>query len=167
MIRRGLLPLLLLAAAAPLAAQVRPVPGDGDPRLQVVEYKEGQIVLLEAIPGYQMMVELGSDEEIENVALGDAGAWQVTANHRGDRLFVKAVQAGVSTNLTVVTTARVYAMELAPLADPSLPMAYIVSFRFAGPAPAASATSVAPAIGQAAEAPSDPATFPATSAEAR
>ncbi|QAY79765.1 hypothetical protein ETR14_06805 [Sphingosinicella sp. BN140058] len=159
--------LLLLAAAAPLTAQVRPVPGDGDPRLQVVDYKEGQIVLLEAIPGYQMMVELGSDEEIENVALGDGGAWQVTANHRGDRLFVKAVQAGVSTNLTVVTTARVYAMELAPLADPSLPMAYIVSFRFAEAAPAASAANGAPAVGQAAQAAADTAALPASSAEAR
>ncbi|WP_158266523.1 TrbG/VirB9 family P-type conjugative transfer protein [Allosphingosinicella deserti] len=129
MIGRHLLPAVLLVAAAPLPAQVRPVPGAGDPRLQVVDYKEGEVVLLELAPGYQMMVELGPDEQIENVAVGDSAAFQVTANRRGDRLFVKALQSDVSTNLTVVTSARLYAMELAPLSDPAQPMAYVVRFR--------------------------------------
>ncbi len=56
-----------------------------------------------ARPGYQLAVEFGPDEQIENVAVGDSGAWQVTPNRRGDHLFVKPIQPGVSTNMTVVT----------------------------------------------------------------
>jgi type IV secretion system protein VirB9 len=129
---RWLVPLLLLLAAAPAAAQVRPQPlPDGDPHLQSVPYKEGQVVLLELAPGYQMSVELSSDEQIENVAVGDSNAWQVTANRRGDRLFIKALQ-GSPTNMTVITNARLYAFELAPLGGPAANMAYVVRFAYPG-----------------------------------
>jgi len=125
--------LLLLLAAAPAAAQVRPKPiPDGDPHLQSVRYAEGQVVQLELAPGYQLAVELGSDEQIENVAVGDANAWQVTANKRGDRLFIKAVQAGSPTNMTVITNARLYAFELTPLMGGSANMAYVVKFEYPG-----------------------------------
>lgn len=125
--------LLILAAAlvaAPAAAQVRPQPGDGDPRIQTVAYDASQVIQIQAAPGYQVTLEFGSDEQIENVAVGDSGAWQVTANHSGGHLFVKPLQAGVSTNMTVVTNARVYAFELVPLPGPSPDMAYTVRFRY-------------------------------------
>ncbi len=84
--------------------------------------------------GYQLTVEFAPDERIENVAVGDSGAWQVTPNKRGDRLFIKAVGQGVTTNLTVVTDARTYAIELSPLFGPLPTMAYTVRFRYATPA---------------------------------
>ena len=129
--RRTLLAAMALAAAlaAPAGGQVRPQPGSGDPRLQSVDYNADQVVRLEVAPGYQMTVELAPDEQIENVAVGDSGAWQVTANRRGDRLFIKPLQAGIATNMTVITNARVYAMELTPLFDASA-MAYTVRFRY-------------------------------------
>ena len=103
-------PLLLLAAvslaAGPLAAQVRPKPGPDNPHVQTVEYVAGQVVLLEAAPGYLLTLELSPDEQVENVAIGDSSAWQVTANRRGDHLFVKALAAGISSNMTVTTTVR-------------------------------------------------------------
>ncbi len=129
--RRVLLLAWLALAATPLAAQVQPQPGAGDPRIQVVDYDEDQVVLLQAAPGYQVTVEFGADERIENVAVGDGGAWQVTANRRGDFLFVKPIQ-GVGTNMTVVTDARTYLFELAPLYGPSADMAYTIRFRYPG-----------------------------------
>ncbi|HEX8526512.1 TrbG/VirB9 family P-type conjugative transfer protein [Allosphingosinicella sp.] len=130
MIRALLAALALSASFAGAAnAQVRPQPGTGDPRLQSVDYSADQVVLLEVAPGYQMTVELAPDEQIENVAVGDSGAWQVTANRRGDRLFIKPLQSSVRTNMTVITNARVYAMELSPLFD-SAAMAYTVRFRY-------------------------------------
>ena len=125
-----------LLAAAPLAAQVRPTPGAGDPHIQTVDYAPEQVVLLEGTPGYQVTVELSPDEQVENVAVGDAGAWQVTANRRGDRLFVKATMGGVSTNMTVITNVRVYAFELAPLSGAGS-LAYTVRFRYPPAAPGA------------------------------
>jgi type IV secretion system protein VirB9 len=129
-----LLALLAMLSAIPAAAQVRPEPGTGDPRVQSVEYNAEQVVLLQAAPGYQISVEFAPDERIENVALGDSGAWQATPNKRGDHLFIKPLQSGTSTNMTVLTDSRLYAFELRPLSGPATDMAYTVRFRYPGTA---------------------------------
>ena len=127
---RPLLTIALLLVPAALSAQVRPQPGEGDPHLQSVEYHPDQVVRIEAVPGYQVTLEFAADEQIENVAVGDSGAWQVAPNHRGDHLFIKLLQPGIATNMTVLTSTRVYVFELAPLlGDPST-MAYTVHFTY-------------------------------------
>jgi type IV secretion system protein VirB9 len=120
----------MLLAVVPAAAQVRPQPGAGDRRLQSVDYAADQVVVLEVAAGYQLTLELAPDEQIENVAVGDSGAWQVTANRRGDRLFIKPLQPGVTTNMTVITNARLYAIDLVSLSGPSPDMAYTVRFNY-------------------------------------
>lgn len=139
--RRLFLLALALAAAAPAAAQIRPQPGAGDPRIQVIDYDPNQVIQIQAAPGYQVTLEFGSDEQIENVAVGDSGAWQVSANRAGGHIFLKQVQP-VATNMTVVTSQRAYAFELVPLSGPSPDMAYWIRFRYpsaAGPQQTASA----------------------------
>ena len=122
----------LLFAAAPIAApaQVRPKPGTGDPRIQSVDFAPDQVVLIQGATGYSVTVELSPDEQVENVAIGDSSAWQVTANHRGDHLFVKAITGGISTNMTVVTSVRLYNFQLEPLAGGAGDMAYTIRFRY-------------------------------------
>lgn len=126
----ALLAAALSLTAVPASAQVRPQPGSGDRRLQTIDYSADQVVVLEVAAGYQLTVELAPDEQIENVAVGDSGAWQVTANRRGDRLFIKPLQSGVTTNMTVITNARLYAIDLVPLMSPSAEMAYTVRFNY-------------------------------------
>ncbi len=104
-------PALLLTSMS-ASAQSVPLPGEGDPRIQSVEYRSNQIVPLRAASGYQVTIELASDERIESVALGDTGAWQISANKAGNLLFVKPVQVGVATNMTIVTDVRSYSFEL-------------------------------------------------------
>jgi len=125
--RLGLLALILSSAAV---AQVQPVPGDGDPHLQTVEYSAGQIVQLRGAPGFQLMVELSPDEAVQSVALGDSAAWQVSINKAGDRLFLKPAQGEITTNMTVVTSVRVYNFDLYAQSSPSGDMPYIVQFRY-------------------------------------
>jgi len=131
----ALIAALTALAAAPSAAQVRPKPGTGDPRIQTIDYAADQVVLLQGTPGYQITIELSPDEQVENIAIGDSGAWQASANRRGDHLFVKAIQPGVATNMTVLTNVRTYTFELASSGSPS-DVAYTVKFRYP-PAPAA------------------------------
>jgi type IV secretion system protein VirB9 len=121
---------LMLACTAPAAAQVRPAPGNGDPRLQTIIYDPDQVVQLLVAQGYQLMVSFAPGERIETIAVGDSTAWQVTANKRGEHLFVKAIQPGNATNLTVVTDARVYAFELIG-GYGGADMAYAVRFVYA------------------------------------
>jgi type IV secretion system protein VirB9 len=136
-----LLALCLLAAPLAATAQTRPVPGPGDPRIQTIAYDAAQVVSLQVASGYQLTVEFGPGERVENVAVGDSGAWQVTPNKRGDHLFIKALQNGVSTNMTVVTDARSYNFELLPLYGPLPDMAFTVRFTYPTPAVATVATT--------------------------
>lgn len=133
---------LCLFCATPAVAQVQPQPVGSDARIQMVDYDPDQVVTISAAQGYQVTLQFGADERIENVAVGDSGAWQVTANHRGDLLFVKPVQDGVTTNLTVATDARIYAFELAP-AFGGAATPYMIRFRYP--------TTVGDASGQVAE----------------
>ena len=142
--------LFLLALLLPVGAiaQIRPTPGPGDPRIQTIVYDANQVVQLQVASGYQLSVEFAPDERIENVAVGDSGAWQVTPNKRGDHLFIKALQQGASTNLTVVTDARSYVFELQPMFGPLPDMAYTVRFTYPVPATATVAAAPAPEAGR-------------------
>ena len=138
----------LLLAPATALAQAEPLPPPPNPRFQSVEYSPDTVFTLRAAPGYQVVVELAPDERVENVAVGDSGAWQVTANRRGDRLFVKAVRSDVTTNMTVVTDARLYSFELEPLPGPQPDMAYALRFRYSKPAPEIAAAAAEAELGR-------------------
>jgi type IV secretion system protein VirB9 len=132
--------LLALVAPTPVLAW-QDVSGS---RVRMIDYESGHVVPLQVAPGFQLMVELAPDERIENVAIGDSGAWQATPNKRGDRLFVKPIQAGMATNMVVVTDARVYAFELTPLSAPQSDMPFSVRFRYHAAAPAPPAVDAEP-----------------------
>lgn len=127
MTSRLALGLLLALPGASADAQVRPQPGYGDARMQTIDYRRDQVVQIEGSPGYQVLIALAPDERIENVALGDSGAWQAVASQSGNLLFVRPTQDGVSTNMTVITSARFYAFDLVP-ANGAPP--YEVRFRY-------------------------------------
>jgi type IV secretion system protein VirB9 len=135
--------LVLLLTPLAAQAQVLPRPGLGNPHVQSVTYAEDQVVMLQSAPGYQLTVEFAADEHIENVAVGDSGAWQVTANKRGDRLFLKLIEPGVTTNMVVVTDARAYSFDLSPLGEARPDMAYTVRFVYPSPTSAANVPDAA------------------------
>ena len=89
-----------------------PRPGSVDARIRTLTYDREQVVLLTGYLGYQMMIEFGAGERIENVSVGDALGWQITPNHKADLLFLKPVGLANPTNMTVVTDRRRYAFEL-------------------------------------------------------
>lgn len=133
--KRALAALLLLSPAT-AAAQIRSQPEGSNPHAHAIDYAPDQVVTLETAPGYQLALELAPDEHIENVAVGDSAAWQVSANRRGDRLFIKPLQGNSATNMVVITDARSYLFELAPLSAPQPDMAYSVRFRYPSGQPA-------------------------------
>jgi type IV secretion system protein VirB9 len=107
-------PALLVLCAVSATAQTTPQAGEGDPRIQTVQYDPAQIIRLSVAPGIQTMVELAAGDTIQTIGVGDSVAWQVSAGKRGDFFFVKNISATTMTNMTVVTAGRVYNFELAP-----------------------------------------------------
>lgn len=105
---RRLLPLALLL----LTGAGYPHPTADDPHLQTIMYAPNEVIRLRGAIGWQLMIEFGPDERIENVSIGDALAWQVTPNKRAHILFLKPQLKNASTNMTVVTDRRQYAFML-------------------------------------------------------
>lgn len=106
------------------------MPRSSAQRVQAVLYDPDRAVELQVSSGYQLTVELGADEQIENIAVGDSSAWQITPNRRGDRFFVKLLQGGMPTNMTVVTNVRSYLFDLIPSGWPSPDMPYTIRFTY-------------------------------------
>lgn len=103
---------LVIALLMLLTAAERPQPGARDAHVQTVYWDPEQVVHLTGAPGWQIMIEFGSDERIENVSIGDALAWQVTPNKRARNLFLKPLGRNASTNMTVITDRRRYVFSL-------------------------------------------------------
>lgn len=123
----------LLATASTGEAAQAPKPGAVDPRIRTLTYDPDQLVMLHGQIGFQMMIEFARDEHIENVSVGDGLAWQITPNKRANLLFLKPLDAGVVTNMTVVTDQRRYSFELnAAKAKTSRPVdrTYVVQFLY-------------------------------------
>jgi len=89
-----------------------PAYGAADTRIRMQAYDPNQIVRILGKAGIQSTIEFAEDERIENVAVGDSAAWQITPNHRASLLFVKPLSAHSRTNMTVVTDRRTYMFDL-------------------------------------------------------
>ena len=99
--KRLLLPLTLLAT-----------PALADRRIDQVYYSPDRIVTITGQKSVQTMIEFSDDERIENIAVGDSAAWQITPNKRANLVFVKPLMKNARTNMTVVTDRRRYLFDL-------------------------------------------------------
>jgi len=120
----------LLLAGTPLRAEITPRAGEGDPHIQTVAYDAQQVVALHVAAGYALTVVISPDERIETVALGDTNGWNVTVNHRADRLVVKPQGSPPSTNLTVISDQRSYNFTLYSAFPGEGMQPYLVSFTY-------------------------------------
>ena len=83
-----------------------------DNRIRTLAYDPDHIVRILGRAGIQSTIEFAPDERIENVAVGDSSAWQITPNRRASLLFVKPLVPRSRTNMTVVTDRRTYMFDL-------------------------------------------------------
>lgn len=143
---RALTPAPFLLMAAMLSA---PAMAD-DPRLVERLYDPAQVVRIEGQTKVQATIAFDPAERIENVAIGDSQAWQVTPNKRANLLFIKPLSPTASTNLTVITDRHTYLFDL--VASPRAKPLYVLRFTYpeepepeVAPASAANAVELAAA----------------------
>lgn len=137
------LALLLALGASPAFA--------GDARIVAHRYNPSEVVVVNGRTGIQSTIEFGENEHIENVAVGDSAAWQVTPNKRASLLFVKPMEAPARSNMTVVTDRRTYLFDL--VSSPKAAPVYVMRFSYppepkpaaVAPAPVQVATAAKPA----------------------
>ena len=124
--RLGLAAALLLTSVTAFAA---------DDRIQTVTYDPDHVVKVIGRPGVQSTIEFASDERIENVAVGNSSAWQITPNRRASALFLKPLARATATNMTVITDRRVYMFDL--VARSGGATVYAMRFRYPDEKPSA------------------------------
>ncbi len=93
------------------AAQT-PRAGSLDSRVTSVIYQPNNVVKISATYGISTMIIFDEDEKFETISLGDTESWQVAPTEKGNILFVKPTAKNVVTNMNVVTTKRIYFLEL-------------------------------------------------------
>ena len=120
MIRAGLPALALVLLATPAMAD--------DPRLVERLYDPNTVVRIEGQTKVQATIKFADDERIENVAIGDSTAWQVTPNKRANLLFVKPLSPSAATNMTVITDRHTYLFDL--VASPRAKPLYVLTFTY-------------------------------------
>ncbi|MEM8772419.1 MAG: TrbG/VirB9 family P-type conjugative transfer protein [Pseudomonadota bacterium] len=127
MIRKTLALMIFMASFFAASA------ANADPRIKTRTYRENAVYSLTGHLGFQTVIEFNDDETIENVAIGDSVAWQVTPNRRGDVIILKPISAAPPTNMTVVTSLRHYIFELeSKAASDAVPgeMVFVLRFRY-------------------------------------
>lgn len=89
---------------------IEEVPSTIDSRIKTLIYNQNEIYDLKFYYGYQSFIELAEDEEIEIISLGESYPWKLTPI--GKRLFIRPTQIGVSTNMMIITTKRIYLFQI-------------------------------------------------------
>jgi type IV secretion system protein VirB9 len=132
---------LWLAGCGVAWAAVMPAPGAVDARVREIEYAEAQVVSLVGYVGYHIHLELAPGETFVVLGAGDSAAVDVAAE--GPHVMLKPKAARVATNLTLVSSRRVYHFEYRSLdAQPPLNTA-IFALRFRYPTAASDVTVAA------------------------
>ena len=85
-----------------------PMPTDS--RIKTFVYNPNEIFQVKFMVKYQSIIELQKDEEVELISFGDPDPWTIKVV--GRRLFIKVSEAGVKTNMTIITDKRTYLMEI-------------------------------------------------------
>jgi type IV secretion system protein VirB9 len=131
-----------LIAVVPLAvsAAVVPAPGPVDARVRELDYREAQVVSLAGYVGYHIDLRLEDGERFVALGAGDSAAVDVAAE--GPHVFLKPKAADVATNLTLVSSRRVYHFEYRTYEAPPSPRTAIFALRFRYPV---APSTVAPA----------------------
>ncbi|MEW9856103.1 TrbG/VirB9 family P-type conjugative transfer protein [Novosphingobium sp. M1R2S20] len=119
---------LLLAATAAASLCALNTPAAADERLVHHMFSENEVVRIDGRTGVQATISFGEGEAIENVAVGDSAAWQITPNKRADLLFVKPLDNSARTNMTVVTDRHTYFFDL--VASPRTKPVYLLRFTY-------------------------------------
>lgn len=101
-------PLLSSPALAERVAR----PGTADARIKSYTYHENDVYYLKGHYGFTMVIEFSPKEKVDSISIGDSEAWQVIPGSRKNLIYIKPLEQNAETNMTVLTSKRIYTFEL-------------------------------------------------------
>lgn len=120
---------------AQAAREARPT--FADHRVRTVMYQPDEVIRFMGHYGFQSAIEFAPDETIQTISMGDSTAWMVQPS--GNRLFLKPVEQGATTNMTLLTDKRSYLFELHAREASGIndeEMTFVMRFLYPGGGPA-------------------------------
>ena len=90
-------------------AQITPITTDS--RIRTLVYNANEVFQLKFHYGYQSFIEFSEDEETEMISIGESFAWRITP--AGKRIFIRPLEIGAHTNMTIITNKRTYQFDIA------------------------------------------------------
>lgn len=112
-----------------LAMQVPSYPSQyltpGDPRIQRLVFDANQVYPLAVGRGYALVIDLGPDQVVESIVVGNRVGWDVSASKRGDSVVVKPLEGAATTDMVVITESRRYVFLIQAVEQAT---AFVVSF---------------------------------------
>jgi len=100
-----------------------------DSRIKILMYDEKDVYTVTTRYGYQTNIVFAPNEEIETISVGDRSPWQLIPS--GNRIFIRPMQEGVITNMTVLTNKHSYQFDLKSLAaDKTEGNIYVAQFTY-------------------------------------
>jgi len=97
-----------------------------DSRIRTLVYNENEVYRMTTDYGYQSNIVFSKDERVRTLSIGDSVPFKVTP--AGNRIFVKTLQRGHLTNMTIVTNKRVYQFELSSIVRNPRDIIYVMRF---------------------------------------
>ncbi len=84
--------------------------GQYDKRVKFINYNAAEVVKLVGHYGFSTHIQFSPSEQVQQIAMGDKDAWDVAPV--GNHIFIKPKGDNATTNMTVITSRRVYNFEL-------------------------------------------------------
>ncbi|MDR7127243.1 TrbG/VirB9 family P-type conjugative transfer protein [Pseudotabrizicola sp. 4114] len=104
---------MLTLTALPALSETAPRPGSHDARVTYATWQEGQVYRINTRLRNVTLVELGTGEQIQSIAIGDLESFKIDKLERANLFIIKPVVAGATTNLTVETQRNIYFLQVA------------------------------------------------------
>ncbi len=86
------------------------IPITTDSRIKTLVYNPNEVYQLKFHYGYQSFIEFSDNENIEIISIGESFAWKITPAEK--RLFIRALEIGSHTNMTIITNKRTYQFDI-------------------------------------------------------
>ena len=116
----------LLVGSFAAHADLPDLPVDG--RIRILTYAPADVYTVPTKYGYQTSIVFASNEEITTVSVGDRSMWQIIPS--GNRIFIRPMDDGLTTNMTVITNMREYNFDILSVEGEHSNNLYVVQFRY-------------------------------------
>lgn len=110
-----------------------PQNGSMDARIKTFLYNDNAVYRFQGHYGFSTVIEFSPMETVDSVSIGDSKAWQIVPSNKKNILFIKPVLENAYTNMTVLTSERIYSFELSAAqahSHQSADLAFRIKFKY-------------------------------------